>query len=215
MAKPPSGGKRRARARLFCVRARRGEGGAFPFLADCAGHCPPRKNQKKIAKKEPAVIVMTIDGLMDRLTGIQQLRDHIITVRVGDVFDMEKMKRQLVELGYERVGMVDSHGQFAVRGGILDIFPLTEETPYRIELWGEEVDSIRSFDASSQRSIENMEQIEFYPANEYVLTKQRLEEGFLRMEQEFDSIKLKLKKEKKQEAYSRLNKMIKEVKEEN
>lgn len=169
---------------------------------------------KKIAKKEPAVIVMTIDGLMDRLTGIQQLRDHIIKVRVGDLFDMEKMKRQLIELGYERVGMVDSHGQFAVRGGILDIFPLTEETPYRIELWGEEVDSIRSFDASSQRSIENMEQIEFYPANEYVLTKQRLEEGFLRMEQEFDSIKLKLKKEKKQEAYSRLNKMIKEVKEE-
>ena len=57
-------------------------------------------------------------------------------------------------------------GQFAVRGGILDIYPLTEEMPVRIELWGDEIDSIRSFDVESQRSVENLEEIEIYPASE-------------------------------------------------
>ena len=169
---------------------------------------------KKIAQKEPAVIVMTIDGAMDRLTGIQELKENLVAIKVGDVLNMDQMRAHLIELGYERTSMVNGHGEFAIRGGILDIFPLTEETPYRIELWGEEVDSIRSFDVDSQRSIENVESITFYPANEYILTKERLQKGFARMEEEFQTAGKQLKKEKKQEAYSRLHKMMKEVKEE-
>lgn len=61
---------------------------------------------------------------------------------------------------------IEGPGQFAVRGGILDIFPLTEEIPVRVELWGDEVDSIRTFDVESQRSIENLKEIEIYPAAE-------------------------------------------------
>ena len=62
-------------------------------------------------------------------------------------------------LGYERVVQIEGKGQFAVRGGILDVFPLTEEMPVRIELWGDEVDSIRTFDVESQRSVENLQEI--------------------------------------------------------
>ena len=61
---------------------------------------------------------------------------------------------------------MDGPGQFAVRGGIIDIYPLTEELPIRIEFWGDEVDSIRTFDVDSQRSVENLEQIVIYPADD-------------------------------------------------
>ena len=82
------------------------------------------------------------------------------------VIDLEKLKADLVELGYERVGQVELPGQFSVRGGIIDIYPLTEENPWRIELWDDEIDSIRSFDAESQRSLENADEITIYPAVE-------------------------------------------------
>ena len=66
-------------------------------------------------------------------------------------------------MGYEKTHQVEAPGQFSVRGGIIDIFDLTGENPYRMELWGEEVESIRSFDVLSQRSIENLESIRIYP----------------------------------------------------
>ena len=75
--------------------------------------------------------------------------------------------RKSLDLGYVREVQIEKPGQFAVRGGILDIFPLTEEVPVRIELWGDEVDSIRTFDVESQRSIENLQEIEVYPAAEF------------------------------------------------
>ena len=95
---------------------------------------------------------------------------------------MEEIKHLLTGMGYERMGQVDGMGQFSVRGGILDVFPLTEEVPVRIELWGDEVDSIRSFDAESQRSIQQMDEVTIYPAAELILTKEHIEEGILRLE---------------------------------
>ena len=75
-------------------------------------------------------------------------------------------------------------GQFSIRGGIVDIFPLTEEVPVRIELWDDEVDSIRSFDPESQRSVEQLEKITIYPAAETILTKKQLEAGIERLKKE-------------------------------
>ena len=75
-------------------------------------------------------------------------------------------------------------GSFRSGGGILDVFPLTEEVPVRIELWGDEVDSIRSFDAESQRSIQQMDEVTIYPAAELILTKEHIEDGILRLEAE-------------------------------
>ena len=77
------------------------------------------------------------------------------------------MAEKLSVIGYDREVQVEGPGQFAVRGGILDIYPLTEELPVRIELWGDEVDSIRTFDVESQRSIENLMDIVIYPAVEF------------------------------------------------
>ena len=75
-------------------------------------------------------------------------------------------------------------GSFSVRGGIIDIFPLTEEVPYRIELWGDEVDSIRTFDPESQRSIEQVDEAVIYPATEMALTPEQIQDGTEAIEKE-------------------------------
>ena len=76
--------------------------------------------------------------------------------------------KKFIQLGFERTEQVEEPGQFAVRGGIIDIFNLSDECPVRIEFWDDEIDSIRSFDAESQRSIERMESLKIYPASEYI-----------------------------------------------
>ncbi len=107
--------------------------------------------------------------------------------------DTEALKKQLLQMGYERTGQVEGPGQFAVRGGIIDIFPLTEENPIRIELWGEEVDSIRSFDVESQRSIENLESVRIYPAAELIPDAAARKKALKRIEKEADAAEKKFR----------------------
>ena len=120
-----------------------------------------------MTKKEVTVIT-TFDGLMDRLRPLERVKEEILTIGQDSIVEIEALAKKLVRLGYERTGQVEAPGQFAVRGGIVDIFALTEEAPWRIEFWDDEVDSIRSFDAESQRSMENLEEIVIYPAAEPV-----------------------------------------------
>jgi len=119
-----------------------------------------------LLEKEEAVIITTVDGCMDPLLPLHKLEELTVTIENGSVLEMDAMKLLLVRMGYERTGQVELPGQFAIRGGILDIYPLTEEYPVRIELWDDEVDSIRSFEAESQRSMENLDEITLYPAAE-------------------------------------------------
>ena len=90
---------------------------------------------------------------------MESWRQHVIRIDRQSVLAEEELATQLVELGYEKNYQVEAPGQFSIRGGIVDIFDLTEENPYRIELWGEDVESIRSFDILSQRSIEKLESV--------------------------------------------------------
>lgn len=120
----------------------------------------------RLLSKKEAVIVTTLDGCMDPLLPLEKVLELTLTIENGSVLEMDAMKLRLVRMGYERTGQVELPGQFAIRGGILDIYPLTEEYPVRIELWDDEVDSIRSFDPENQRSMENLEEITLYPAAE-------------------------------------------------
>ena len=119
-----------------------------------------------------------------------------------------------MELGYEKNYQAETMGEFSVRGGILDIFPLTEDNPFRIEFWGDEVDSIRSFDAESQRSIENLEEISIYPACELVLTAEERQEGIKRILKEADKVSAKLRKEMKTEEAHRTKSAAAQIAEE-
>ena len=118
-------------------------------------------------EQQDMTIVVTFDGFMDALIPLDVMKKRMISVKLGDVIDFEQLKQDMVLLGYDREEQIEGPGQFAVRGGIMDIYPLTEETPIRIELWGDEVDSIRTFDVESQRSIENLEEIIIYPATDF------------------------------------------------
>ena len=126
---------------------------------------------QKLAEEEEVTVITTMGGIMDRLLPPEMFQNQVETVENDAGFDMELWKKKLTAMGYERTGQVEGSGQFAVRGGILDIFPLTEENPVRIELWGDEIDSIRSFDVESQRSIENLDSIRIYPASEFTAVK--------------------------------------------
>ena len=118
------------------------------------------------AEGETITVITTMDAFLDGVVELNRIAAQKITLRSGDSLDFSQVQKELVQMGYERESQIESPGQFAVRGGILDIFPLTDETPVRIELWGDEIDSIRTFDAESQRSIENLEEIKIYPASE-------------------------------------------------
>ena len=157
------------------------------YSSDIHGNLLTRQRMqvfKHLLEDEGGVVVTTVDGLMDHLLPLSMIRESCLNIMAGQTLDIEEIKTQLTNMGYERMGQVDGMGQFSVRGGILDVFPLTEEVPVRIELWGDEVDSIRSFDAESQRSIQQMDEVTIYPAAELILTKEHIEDGILRLEAE-------------------------------
>jgi len=120
-----------------------------------------------LLEEEKATVITSFDAFMDALLPLETLKARIRQFRAGDVVDFEQIKKDMVLLGYSREEQIEGPGQFAVRGGILDIYPLNEEVPIRIELWGDEIDSIRTFDVESQRSIENLQEITIYPASEF------------------------------------------------
>ena len=141
------------------------------FQADIHGNLLIRQRMKVIKallEEKELTVVTSIDGCMDFLESLEKIKEQLIHYESDSTVDTEQLKNQLVALGYERVGQVEMPGQFSVRGGIVDIYCLTEENPWRIELWGDEIDSIRSFDAESQRSLENLEEITIYPAVEHI-----------------------------------------------
>ena len=123
---------------------------------------------KALVERKKVTVITTIAACMNHLVPFEDWKDHIMEIDSGCELDLAELKSELVKLGYERAGQVEGPGQFAIRGGIIDIYPLTEENPVRVELWGEEVDSIRSFDVESQRSIENLESVRIYPAAELI-----------------------------------------------
>ena len=141
------------------------------FQADIHGNLLIRQRMKVIKallEEKELTVVTSIDGCMDLLESLENIKEQLIHYESDSTVDIEQLKNQLVALGYERVGQVEMPGQFSVRGGIVDIYCLTEENPWRIELWGDEIDSIRSFDPESQRSLENLEELTIYPAVEHI-----------------------------------------------
>ena len=184
------------------------------YSSDIHGNLLTRQRMqvfKHLLEDEGGVVVTTVDGLMDHLLPLSMIRESCLNIMAGQTLDIEEIKTQLTNMGYERMGQVDGMGQFSVRGGILDVFPLTEEVPVRIELWGDEVDSIRSFDAESQRSIQQMDEVTIYPAAELILTKEHIEDGILRLESEGKKQEKTFRDQKKPEEATRIRRAVGEL----
>lgn len=121
---------------------------------------------RHVSEEDAGILVTTIDALMDKILSEEQLSEEVLRLSEGMVIETAALSGLLVRLGYERVAQVELCGQFAVRGGIVDIYPVTAENPLRMEFFDDEVDSIRSFDLDSQRSVERISEAEIYPASE-------------------------------------------------
>ena len=124
------------------------------------------KALKALRTGQPAVVIAPVSAAIKKMTPHSLFEENTIKLKRGEEIDLELVKANLVKLGYERMEIVDGRGQFSVRGGIIDVFTPDGNHPYRVELFGTEIDSIRTFDEDTQRSLENLKYIEIYPAEQ-------------------------------------------------
>jgi len=137
----------------------------------------------------PPIVIVSAEALLDRMTPPETFHRYRMSLSVGDICEPDTLMKKLIQMGYERSSLAEGPGQFALRGGILDIYPavgqyhlpksdestaLTEGQALRVEFFGDDVDSIRIIDALSQRSVENAGAFEIYPVRELVFSKSRL-----------------------------------------
>lgn len=142
------------------------------------------KTLRTLREKEKITVVTTVEALMTPVVPLEVFNDNILSLKVRQTVELAALRIKLTDMGYETVDMVYEPGQISVRGGIVDIFDLTMDNPVRIEFWGDEIDSIRFFDLSSQRSIEKVKEVVLYPASEMVMTKDVLDGGLKKIRKE-------------------------------
>src|SRR5699024_7679857 len=157
------------------------------------------------AEKKSGILIAPVAALKRILPPPSYWDKYQLRFTLGEEIDIDAYLSSLVDMGYERGSMVNSPGEFSIRGGIIDIYPVTEENPIRIELFDEEVDSIRYFDAGTQRSLEKIEQVRVRPATELLLNEEDILSGANRTERALAST---LKKIKSKEAKEKLIKVM-------
>ena len=200
-----------------------GEAAYFPakdplfYSADVHGNAIAKERLRgieSIIKGQGGVFILSIDALMDRVVPLSEIKKNRVTINMETEISEQEITKKFTSMGYERTPFVEAAGEFAVRGGIIDIYPFTSDCPYRIELWGEEVDSIRSFDAQSQRSIEEMKSLTVYPATEIVLSEERIAAGLEKIQAEYEDLVLKFHNAFETDKEVRLKKEYKRLREE-
>ncbi len=184
------------------------------FQADIHGNQLTKERIKvlrRMAEGVPLTVVTTFDALMAPQVSLEDWCKHVISISRQAPVEEHELAGALAGLGYERCDQVEEPGQFSIRGGIVDIFDLTEENPYRVELWGDEVESIRSFDVLSQRSIEKLEAVSIYPATELILSKDELAAGLKKIQKEAKKQAEALRKMMKTEEAHRIEVQTREL----
>lgn len=142
----------------------------------------------EILNNKKKIIVTSIDAFAAKYTPHRLFLEYSMKLKEGAEVNLTDISKKLVHSGYERVEMVEGKGQFSLRGGILDVFPTGSTYPYRVELFGDEVESIRTFNTESQRSIEKVKKIDIFPAKEIILSEETLKLGRDKLKEEFEKI---------------------------
>ena len=142
----------------------------------------------EILNKKKKIIVTSIDAFSARYTPHKLFADYTMKLKESDEVNLNEISKKLIQSGYERVEMVEGKGQFALRGGILDVFPTCSAYPYRVELFGDEIESIRTFNTESQRSIDKIKKIEIFPAKEIIITDETIAIGRDKLKEDFEAI---------------------------
>ena len=136
-----------------------------------------------IKENKTDIVITTVEALMQKMISKELLYKYVIQFKIGDTYDLETIKQNLILLGYERNDLVENKGQFSIRGGIVDI-GLSEKQGIRIEFWGDEVDSIRYFNIASQRSTEMVQEVLIKPAHEFIV--ENIEDVCKKIEQKYN-----------------------------
>ncbi|WP_281976238.1 transcription-repair coupling factor [Halobacillus litoralis] len=155
--------------------------------------------------QESGILIAPVAALKRMMPPKAYWEHNQLPFRVGEEINLDTYLERFVSMGYERTEMVATPGEFSVRGGIMDVYPLTAEFPYRIELFDTEVDSIRTFDSETQRSHEKVEAVTIGPATELLLTAEDFTRAYHRLE---EALGHSLKKLTKPEAKETLNQVI-------
>lgn len=140
----------------------------------------------RLPQVKKGLLILPISTLLHRLPPKDYVQAHSLVLKTGQQFDVENMRRRLESTGYRAVSTVMEHGEFAVRGSIMDIFPMGSQQPIRIDMFDDEIDTLRTFDPDSQRSVDQLTQIELLPAREFPLDEQAINHFRQRFRERFD-----------------------------
>lgn len=162
----------------------------------------------QLIRGNDVTVVMSIEALLDSIIMKQIFEKHVKNLDMDSVVKADDFYKELSYMGYERVVQVEGRGQFAVRGGIIDIYPINSDEIYRIELWGDEIDSMRLVNPETQRSMYTVEQLTIMPAREMVVDDQRINDAKESMNAEYNKLRGQFKKASKDEHIERLDHAI-------
>lgn len=121
----------------------------------------------QLTQNDPAIFIVPVNTLMQRMAPVDYLGKYLLFLKVGQTLDIDAFRQGLESAGYLHVSQVMGHSEFSVRGSIIDLFPMGSDRPFRIDLFDDEIDSIRYFDPDNQRSADKVEQIRLLPAREF------------------------------------------------
>lgn len=160
---------------------------------------------REVVRQSKKIIVTAVDNLTSSYIPLELYREYTFKISLGQMVDLDDISIKLIESGYERISTVVMKGQFSIRGGILDIFPPASSSPYRIELFGDEVDSIRTFNIETQKSIDKVQSVEIFPAKELILKKANIEKGIERINIDYKHQQAMFSSKKDKEKLENLN----------
>lgn len=161
----------------------------------------------KNLEEKPIFVITTLEALSAKLTPFDYFKELTFTISEEDFIDTEEIIKKLSKADFTRVSMVESPGEFSIRGGIIDIFSPSEEYPLRLELFDDEIDSMRVFEVGTQRSIENISNYSVYPKTKFLLSEEMTEEILAELEKDLDSI---LSEDFLSEKYEEIRQKLKE-----
>ncbi len=130
----------------------------------------------RIVRGDYRIVVSSVEAVVHKMIPPSLFQDSILEITEGATIDLEAFTRQLVMMAYERVDIVETAGQFAIRGGIIDIFSIDGDFAARVELFGDEVDSIRQFDTNTQRSVGKLKSVRIIPAREVIYPQDKMDQ---------------------------------------
>ncbi len=163
----------------------------------------------KILHEGKCIVVTSIEALAASYAPVELFKKFSFEISLESTIDIRELSEKLVQCGYERCSVVENIGQFSVRGGIIDVYPPISSMPFRIELFDDEVDSIRTFNKDNQRSIDKVDKVEIFPAKEIILTEGVINLAKEEIRKELDGAISRFNKSKDKDALERINSTVK------